>query len=85
MPAKSPIPWYRTLYVQVVFAIVCGVFIGHFFPHTGIALKPLGDAFVALIRMMIAPVIFCIVVQGIASVGDLKKSRPRRRKGPHLF
>jgi len=47
--------------------------IGHFFPHAGIALKPLGDAFVALIRMMIAPVIFCVVVQGIASVGDLKK------------
>jgi aerobic C4-dicarboxylate transport protein len=47
--------------------------IGYFFPHAGIALKPLGDAFVALIRMMIAPVIFCVVVQGIASVGDLKK------------
>jgi aerobic C4-dicarboxylate transport protein len=47
--------------------------IGRFFPHAGIALKPLGDVFVALIRMMIAPVIFCVVVQGIASVGDLKK------------
>src|ERR1700722_15934671 len=50
-----------------------GILIGQFFPHTGIALKPLGDVFVALIRMMIAPVIFCVVVQGIASVGDLKK------------
>ncbi|MGA2810261.1 MAG: C4-dicarboxylate transporter DctA [Candidatus Acidiferrum sp.] len=66
-------PWYRSLYVQVLVAIVCGILIGHFFPHTGIALKPLGDAFVALIRMMIAPVIFCVVVQGIASAGDLRK------------
>jgi aerobic C4-dicarboxylate transport protein len=66
-------PWYRILYVQVLVAIVCGILIGHFSPHIGIALKPLGDLFVALIRMMIAPVIFCIVVQGIASVGDLTK------------
>jgi aerobic C4-dicarboxylate transport protein len=47
--------------------------IGRFFPRTGIALKPLGDAFVSLIRMMIAPVIFCVIVQGIASMSDLKK------------
>ena len=66
-------PWYSTLYVQVLIAICIGIFIGRFFPHAGIALKPLGDVFVALIRMMIAPVIFCVVVQGIASVGDLKK------------
>ena len=66
-------PWYGTLYVQVLIAICIGILIGRFFPHTGIALKPLGDVFVALIRMMIAPVIFCVVVQGIASVGDLKK------------
>jgi aerobic C4-dicarboxylate transport protein len=66
-------PWYRVLYVQVLIAIVCGIVIGRLFPHTGIALKPLGDAFVSLIRMMIAPVIFCVVVQGIASAGDLKE------------
>lgn len=71
--AASRRPWYRTLYFQVLVAILCGILIGHFFPHAGVALKPLGDAFVALIRMMIAPVIFCVVVQGIASVGDLKK------------
>ncbi len=65
--------WYATLYVQVLIAIVLGILIGRFFPHTAIKLKPLGDAFVALIRMMIAPVIFCIVVQGIASIGDFKK------------
>jgi aerobic C4-dicarboxylate transport protein len=61
------------LYLQVLIAIVIGIFIGHFFPHTAVALKPLGDVFVALIRMMIAPVIFCVVVQGIGSIGDLKK------------
>ena len=66
-------PWYSILYVQVLIAILSGILIGHFSPKTGLALKPLGDAFVALIRMMIAPVIFCVVVQGIASITDLKK------------
>jgi aerobic C4-dicarboxylate transport protein len=66
-------PWYAVLYVQVLVAIAIGVLIGRFFPKAGIALKPLGDGFVALIRMMIAPVIFCVIVQGIASMSDLKK------------
>ena len=70
-PARRP--WYSILYVQVLIAIFIGILIGRFFPHAGIALKPLGDVFIALIRMMIAPVIFCVVVQGIGSVGDLKK------------
>jgi aerobic C4-dicarboxylate transport protein len=65
--------WYSILYIQVLVAIVVGVFLGHFYPRIGIQVKPLGDAFVALIRMMIAPVIFCIVVQGIGSVSDMKK------------
>jgi aerobic C4-dicarboxylate transport protein len=66
-------PWYTILYVQVLIAVVIGSLIGRFFPKTGMALKPLGDAFVSLIRMMIAPVIFCVIVQGIASMSDLKK------------
>ena len=66
-------PWYSVLYIQVLIAIAIGIFIGRFFPKTGIALKPLGDAFVGLIRMMIAPVIFCVIVQGIAGMADLKK------------
>jgi aerobic C4-dicarboxylate transport protein len=66
-------PWYTILYVQVLIAVVIGSLIGRFFPNTGMALKPLGDAFVSLIRMMIAPVIFCVIVQGIASMSDLKK------------
>lgn len=65
--------WYSILYIQVLIAILIGIMIGHFSPKTGLALKPLGDAFVALIRMMIPPVIFCVVVQGIASMTDLKK------------
>jgi aerobic C4-dicarboxylate transport protein len=66
-------PWYSILYVQVLIAIVIGIFVGIFFPKTGVALKPLGDGFVAVIRMMIAPIVFCVVVQGIASMGDLKQ------------
>ena len=71
MPERRP--WYKALYTQVVIAIFLGILVGHFFPNAGIALKPLGDSFVALIRMMIAPVIFCTVVQGIGSIGDMKK------------
>lgn len=70
---RKRVPWYKALYVQVLVAVVIGIAIGHFFPKTGVALKPLGDAFVSLIRMMIAPVIFCVIVQGIASMSDLKK------------
>src|SRR5208282_946102 len=66
-------PWYTVLYIQVLIAIAIGVLVGHFYPKIGISLKPLGDAFIALIRMMIAPVIFCTVVHGIASMSDLAK------------
>src|SRR5262245_10467906 len=66
-------PWYTVLYIQVLIAIAIGIAIGHFYPQFGTSLKPLGDAFIALIKMMIAPVIFCTVVHGIASMGDLKK------------
>lgn len=66
-------PWYRDLYVQVLVAIALGIFAGHFFPQAGIALKPLGDGFIALIKMMIGPVIFCVLVQGIGSMTDMKK------------
>jgi aerobic C4-dicarboxylate transport protein len=64
-------PWYTDLYVQVLIAI--GVLVGYLFPHAGAAMKPLGDGFIQLIKMIIAPVIFCTVVHGIASMSDLKK------------
>jgi aerobic C4-dicarboxylate transport protein len=72
-PTSTRSPWYSILYVQVLIAIAIGVLVGHFYPATGKALKPLGDGFIALIKMMIAPVIFCTVVHGISSMGDLKR------------
>jgi aerobic C4-dicarboxylate transport protein len=66
-------PWYTVLYIQVLIAIALGILLGHFFPNIAIPMKPLGDGFIALIKMMIAPVIFCTVVHGIASISDLKK------------
>ena len=66
-------PWYRILYVQVLIAIALGILIGYFWPDLGKKLKPLGDGFIALIKMMIAPIIFCTVVHGISSMGDLKR------------
>lgn len=65
--------FYQVLYFQVLFAIIVGVFLGYFYPTTGASMKPLGDAFISLIKMMIAPIIFCTVVVGIASMGDMKK------------
>jgi aerobic C4-dicarboxylate transport protein len=66
-------PWYRHLYVQVVIAILLGVTVGHFWPATGEALKPLGDGFIKLIKMIIAPVIFLTIVTGIAGMRDLRR------------
>jgi aerobic C4-dicarboxylate transport protein len=65
--------WYSHLYVQVLTAIVLGALLGYFYPHYGAAMKPLGDAFIAAIRMVIAPIIFCTVVHGIASMKDMRK------------
>jgi aerobic C4-dicarboxylate transport protein len=71
--ARAHRPWYTVLYLQVLIAIALGIAVGHFFPDLGKALKPLGDGFIALIKMMIAPIIFCTVVHGISSMGDLTK------------
>ncbi len=68
---KKPI--YKSLYVQVLTAIAIGVLLGHFYPETGAAMKPLGDGFIKLIKMIIAPIIFCTVVVGIAGMEDMKK------------
>src|SRR5688500_11670196 len=66
-------PLYQSLYFQVIIAIVIGVVLGHFYPETGTAMKPLGDGFIKLIKMLIAPIIFCTVVVGIAGMEDMKK------------
>jgi len=64
---------YHHLYFQVLTAIAMGVLLGHFYPDTGVDMKPLGDGFIKLIKMIIAPIIFCTVVTGIAGMEDMKK------------
>ena len=66
-------PLYQSLYAQVLFAVVVGVLLGHFYPQVGADMKPLGDGFIKLIKMIIAPIIFCTVVVGIAGMEDMKK------------
>ena len=63
----------RSLYVQVLVAVVAGALIGYLWPETGVALKPLGDGFIRLIKMLIGPIVFCTVVLGISGMEDLKK------------
>lgn len=71
-PSK-PTRFYNVLYIQVLFAIVVGIILGYFYPSLGEKMKPLGDGFIQLIKMIIAPVIFITVTVGIASMSDLKK------------
>ena len=66
-------PFFTHLYVQVLTAIMIGILLGYFYPQIGEQMKPLGDAFIKLIKMLIAPIIFCTVVHGIANMQDLKK------------
>ena len=66
-------PWYRILYLQVLIAVAVGITIGSLWPDAGKALKPLGDGFIKLVKMIIAPIIFCTVTHGIAAMHDVKK------------
>ncbi|MBB3385144.1 MULTISPECIES: dicarboxylate/amino acid:cation symporter [Rhizobium] len=70
---RAKVPFYRHLYVQVLTAIAAGILLGHYYPQLGTSLQPLGDAFIKLVRMVIAPVIFLTVTTGIAGMSDLKK------------
>ena len=75
-PALSNVPskpWYRVLWIQVIIAMVLGVLMGHFAPQAGVAVQPLGEGFIKLIRMLIAPIIFCTVVLGIAKMNDMAR------------
>jgi len=65
--------YIKSLYAQVIFAIVVGILIGVFYPSFAIQLKPLGDGFIKLVKMMIAPIIFCTIVNGIAGMENTKK------------
>ncbi len=66
-------PLYKSLYAQVIFAVLVGVLLGHYAPESAVKLKPLGDGFIRLVKMMLAPIIFCTVVVGVAGMEDLKK------------
>src|ERR1700760_3517209 len=70
-PARTPI--YKSLFAQVVFALILGIVLGMAAPEFAQSLKILSDAFLKLISMIVAPIVFCVVVHGIAGAGDLKK------------
>ena len=72
-PAQSPKKLHQHLYVQVLTAITLGILLGHFYPETATTMKPIGDGFIKLIKMIIAPIIFCTVVTGIAGMQDMDK------------
>jgi len=73
LPVKTRKPFYRVLYVQVLIAIAIGIALGHYDAKTAIDMKPFGDGFIKLIKMLIGPVVFCTVVSGIAGMQDIKK------------
>ncbi len=70
---RSPFRWLKSLYIQVLLSILAGILLGHWYPKLGEQLKPLGDGFIQLIKMMIAPVIFCTIVTGISGMKDAGK------------
>lgn len=70
---RERVPFYKSLYFRVLVAIALGAFVGWWRPAWGVALQPLGDLFVRLVKMVIAPVVFCTVTVGIAAMGDLKR------------
>lgn len=82
---KTKAPFYKSLYFQVLIAISAGVAAGHFWPEFGASLKPLGDAFVKLVKMMIAPIVFCTIALGIAKMSDLKEVGKTLAKAMGLF
>jgi aerobic C4-dicarboxylate transport protein len=71
--APKPASWYGKLWVQVLIAMAVGIVLGHFFPAFGVRMQPLGDTFIKAIRVLIAPIIFCTVVHGIARMADLAR------------
>ena len=75
----------KLLYVQVLIGLVLGITVGHYWPEFGAALKPLGDGFVKLVKMMIAPIVFCTIVSGITSLNDSKEIGKTLLKSMGLF
>ncbi|AIB13273.1 sodium:dicarboxylate symporter (plasmid) [Azospirillum argentinense] len=83
-PTK-PKAFYKALYFQVVVGLTLGILAGHFWPDFGASLKPLGDGFVKLVKMMIAPVVFCTIVSGITSLNDTREIGKTLVKSMALF
>ncbi|WP_434621439.1 C4-dicarboxylate transporter DctA [Azospirillum sp. B2RO_4] len=81
-PSKA---FYKALYFQVVVGLTLGILAGHFWPDLGASLKPLGDGFVKLVKMMIAPVVFCTIVSGITSLNDTREIGRTMVKSMALF
>lgn len=71
---KHPLSIFKKLYVQVLTAILIGVLLGHYYPQLATQMKPLGDGFIKLIKMLVGPIIFCTVVTGIAAMDDMKQA-----------
>lgn len=69
----EPKPWYRQLYVQVLIAIVLGIVVGGVWPDVGESMQPIGETFIAAMKMLIGPIVFLTIIGGIAGVADLKK------------
>ena len=83
--AAKAAPFYHTLYVQVLFGVALGILVGHFWPGVGAAMKPFGDGFVKLVKMMIAPIVFCTIVAGITSLSDMNEIGRTLVKSMGLF
>src|SRR5215207_2126925 len=66
-------PLYKDLSLQILVAMLLGALVGHYWPQSAESLRPLGDLFIRLVRMIVAPIIFCTVVHGIASVGEARR------------
>src|SRR5215212_12186383 len=75
----------KLLYVQVLIGLALGITVGHYWPEFGASLKPLGDGFVKLVKMMIAPVVFCTIVSGITSLNDTREIGKTLVKSMALF
>jgi len=81
----KPAKLIKLLYVQVLIGLVLGIAVGHYWPEFGASLKPLGDGFVKLVKMMIAPIVFCTIVSGITSLGESKEIGKTLIKSMGLF
>ena len=81
----APVKFYNHLYFRVLVGMFAGIVVGHFWPDVGASLKPLGDAFVKIVKMMIAPVVFCTIVSGITSMSDYRKIAKTLIKAMGLF